>query len=211
MIKNKTTTRRRGRATDEREGEANRTVVVPLEDERRARAVGGALGVDKELQPRVVRKTVTTRERENGDGWEVVATFEASELKALRSAVSGYYDLLTVSVRTVEAFEEDTRAGGADDALHMAVLDSLAGCAIEGAPGGVHRDAELPALSAALQRLQIAAGSEVGGAVTRALESWHSSSHREKARFESCVRVDERATFDTTSFSSQSAFITVSR
>jgi tRNA threonylcarbamoyladenosine modification (KEOPS) complex Pcc1 subunit len=54
-----------------------------------------------------VRKTVTTRERENGDGWEVVATFEASELKALRSAVSGYYDLLTVSVRTVEAFEEE--------------------------------------------------------------------------------------------------------
>lgn len=107
MIKNKTTTRRRGRATDEREGETNRTVVVPLEDERRARAVGGALGVDKELQPRVVRKTVTTRERENGDGWEVVATFEASELKALRSAVSGYYDLLTVSVRTVEAFEEE--------------------------------------------------------------------------------------------------------
>ena len=72
-------------------------------------------------------------------------------------------------ITAVEAFEEDTRAGGADEALHVAVLDSLAGCATEGAAGGVHREAELPALSAALQRLQIAAGSEVGGAVTRVL------------------------------------------
>jgi hypothetical protein len=72
-------------------------------------------------------------------------------------------------ITAVEAFEEDTRAGGADETLHVAVLDSLAGCALDGAAGGVHRDAELPALSAALQRLQIAAGSEVGRAVTRVL------------------------------------------
>ena len=46
--------------------------------------------------------------RPRGSGADkFVATFEASELKALRSAVSGYYDLLTVSVRTVEAFEEE--------------------------------------------------------------------------------------------------------
>jgi tRNA threonylcarbamoyladenosine modification (KEOPS) complex Pcc1 subunit len=93
--------------TDDDACGAHRTVVVPFDDEKRAKAVGGALGVDKELQPRVVRKTVTTRERANGDGWEVVAAFEASELKALRSAVSGYYDLLTVSVRTVEAFGDE--------------------------------------------------------------------------------------------------------
>ena len=66
-------------------------------------------------------------------------------------------------------------------------------------------------LSAPLAQHTCRASAARCGAVTRALESWHSSSHREKARFESCVRVDERATFDTTSFSSQSAFITVSR
>ena len=74
---------------------------MPFETEGLARGVAGALGVDKELQPNVVRKTVTAETDARGT-WTVVA----SELKPLRSAVSGYYDLLTVSVRTVERFGE---------------------------------------------------------------------------------------------------------
>ncbi len=78
---------------------------MPFETEGLARGVAGALGVDKEVQPNVVRKTVTAETDARGT-WTVVARFEASELKPLRSAVSGYYDLLTVSVRTVERFGE---------------------------------------------------------------------------------------------------------
>ena len=62
------------------------------------------MGVDRELRPEVVRKTVTCER--NGEGWVVVGAFEASDLRALRSAVSGYYDLLVVCVRTVGAFGE---------------------------------------------------------------------------------------------------------
>lgn len=83
---------------------ARRRVRVEFTSEREARAVAGALGVDRELRPDVVRKTVTYER--DGERWVVVGAFEASELRALRSAVSGFYDLLVVSVRTVGAFGE---------------------------------------------------------------------------------------------------------
>ena len=89
----------------------NSRIVVPFEEERRARAVGLALGVDRELQPDVVRKEVSCERSADGKSWEVVATFAASELKALRSAVSSYYDLLAVSVRTVERFDKPQSVG----------------------------------------------------------------------------------------------------
>lgn len=94
----------------------NSRIVVPFEEERRARAVGLALGVDRELQPDVVRKEVSCERSADGKSWEVVANFTASELKALRSAVSSYYDLLAVSVRTVERFDKPQSAAGDEDA-----------------------------------------------------------------------------------------------
>jgi len=95
---------------------------VPFENERAARAVAGALGVDRELRPAVVSKSVRCCEERGDEGeggedgeearWVVIAEFTASDLKSLRSAVSSYYDLLTVSARTVEAFGFE----GKDDA-----------------------------------------------------------------------------------------------
>jgi len=78
--------------------------VVPLKSARDAEVVARALGVEKELRPEVVRKTIVARSSADGSTHEVVATFESDDLKSLTSAVSSYHLSLDVSVRTVEAF-----------------------------------------------------------------------------------------------------------
>ena len=49
-------------------------------------------------------KTIICETSADGTTHDVVATFESDDLKILRSATSAYYDLLAVSVRTVERF-----------------------------------------------------------------------------------------------------------
>lgn len=66
--------------------------------------VARTLGVDRELRGDAVLKTIICETSADGTTHDVVATFESDDLKILRSATSAYYDLLAVSVRTVERF-----------------------------------------------------------------------------------------------------------
>jgi hypothetical protein len=66
--------------------------------------VARTLGVDRELREDEVQKTICVETSADGTKYDVVATFESDDLKVLRSATSAYYDLLAVSVRTVERF-----------------------------------------------------------------------------------------------------------
>ena len=63
-----------------------------------AAVVCRAVGVDKELTPAKVRRTLAV------EGAALVLTFEATELRLLRASVSTLLDLILLSTRAVERF-----------------------------------------------------------------------------------------------------------
>ena len=63
-----------------------------------AAVVCRAVGMDKELTPAKVRRTLAV------EGAALVLTFEATELRLLRASVSTLLDLILLSTRAVERF-----------------------------------------------------------------------------------------------------------
>ena len=58
------------------------------------------LAVDLELQPDKVSRTYAV------DGTTFTATFRATEIRVLRSALSSFYDMSIVAVRALAEFDE---------------------------------------------------------------------------------------------------------
>lgn len=65
---------------------------------RGAQVVVRALNVDAELKPDIVQRDVCA------DGEHVVGRFQATELRALRAAVSAFIDLLALACNAVDQF-----------------------------------------------------------------------------------------------------------
>jgi len=74
-------------------------LVINLHRTEYAQAVCKALAVDKELHPEDVQKLLSE------DGAVLRVNFSAVEPKILRTAISSFYDFLTLAINTVDEFQ----------------------------------------------------------------------------------------------------------
>jgi EKC/KEOPS complex subunit PCC1/LAGE3 len=87
-------------ATQTTPGHPFRSVVrIRLPSQRQACIVKDCMEVDEELQPHKVSKSFEVQ------GGDLVMHVEASDLRMLRVALSSYFDMVTVSIKTLLEFD----------------------------------------------------------------------------------------------------------
>ncbi|KZV97433.1 Pcc1-domain-containing protein [Exidia glandulosa HHB12029] len=77
------------------------TVRVPFQSPEHASVALNVIGVDNELQPRVVKRTLAV------EGNELVATFSTLTVRLARLALNAFLDNLDLVVRTLGEFGDE--------------------------------------------------------------------------------------------------------